>query len=69
MRLRKAIEEVSSKVEAAEETSNGLRKQIAILQVSERRLNDTIVKLEQKNNQYFNISMMQLEELASYKLK
>ena len=67
IRLRKVVEEGNTKLEKIEDTSRDLRKQVALLQVSEKNLSETIDRLRQKNRQYFEISMMQLEELGSYK--
>ena len=69
IRLRKVVEDATMQQEAVEGSSNDLRKQIALLQVNERNLQNTVAQLTQKKNQYFEVSMMQLEELGNYNLR
>jgi hypothetical protein len=67
MRLKNLVDEATKRSSQMEGMVAGLRKEIAVLQVEQMNLIDAVERKRQRSKQYYEIAMMQLEEIACFK--
>ena len=67
MRLKNLVDEATKRSGQMEGMVAGLRKEIAVLQVEQMNLIDALDRKGQRYKQYYEIAMMQLEEIACFK--